>query len=103
MEEPVRLHIALRAGGLTCTPTVLHAKRNQTILFTPEKFPFLIQIKGISPLDAAEIWSDGEAPAVARVRDDADLGVYSFACAICDPQTGRIFLDAGCPSIIIDR
>jgi hypothetical protein len=101
MGDTVHLYIDRATGDLTCRPTVLHAARNQSINFISEKLPFSIMSKGISPLDTAEIWSDGKASALATVREDANPGEYLFACAVYDPESGRIYLDAGCPSIII--
>jgi hypothetical protein len=100
-----RLHKMLQVivdvadGDLTCTPAVLHAHAGDAIGFHANGKPFAIQSKGVSPLTAAEIRSPG-AVANLNVRPDATSGAYSFACAVY--ADGQIYIDASCPSIIID-
>ena len=99
MGATVKLQIVPETGDLTCIPTVLHARPGQPIQFESDGLPFSILSNGLSPLNRVDIRSAGK-PEDVSARVDAQPGVYSFACAVfCN---GRIYMDAGCPSIIID-
>jgi plastocyanin len=96
----VTFQIDQKTGDLTCIPTVLHTSPGDVITFeTKESHPFTVVSRGISPLEAAEIRSDGK-PTSIKVSH-VPMGVYPLACAVCDLGKREIYIDAGCPSIII--
>jgi len=103
--------LGIKNGNLTCDPAVLHAGRNEAITFESQNGePFSIQAKGISPLDKADLRSRNasvtrkanivSAKVKVNVRERAEPGVYSFACAVYSDE--QIYMDASCPSIIIE-
>jgi len=106
-------------GDLSCIPTVVHAKENDTIIFFANNRPFTVMCKGLSPLEKVDIRNsrnqnipdelkkvlpDYSSPkfAVAKVQSTAPNGVYPFACAVYDASSDQVYLDAGCPIIIKD-
>ncbi len=98
---------------LTLTPTVLHVTAQDTVVFH-SAYPFTVLAKGISPLRSSEFRGRNISPTDARrykippkskfakdgVVRGAAPGAYAFACAVYDD--GQIYMDAGCPPIIID-
>jgi hypothetical protein len=120
----VNIKIGPGHKNLTCEPIVLHAKKLDSIIFYSNDGPFTFIAKGVSPLDKVDIRSqEVRVPqklnrnlptnrrmpttakvqiAMANISGNAINGVYSFACAIYDPKTKEIYVDAGCPSFIID-
>jgi hypothetical protein len=90
------IHIALEGNELVYHPPLLHAGKGSSIEWICDA-PFVIQFKGISPLERSEFRSgDTRIP----VRPDAAPGPYEYAVAVY--AEGRVYLDASCPAIIID-
>jgi hypothetical protein len=105
MLREVRVTVDPRSGDITYHPAVLHGRQVDAIRWTCESGPFAIQFAERTPFASADDRSDperGERGWVIekKVRGDASPGGYRYVCAVC--AEGRVFVDAGCPVIIID-
>jgi len=103
MAKEVHIVVDPSSGDISYKPAVLHGRRRDAIRWTCESGPFAIQFAGQTPLASADGRSDpgrGEWVVEKEVREDASPGGYRYVCAVY--ADGRVFIDAGCPVIIID-
>ena len=100
----VNIGVNLATGAITYSEPVKHAKKKQTIEWASED-PFAIQFTGDTPVRFQRRRSrHGRASSQHKVtgvvKDNAEPGVYQYACAVF--ANGTVYLDARCPVIIID-
>ncbi len=105
MLREVRITVDPLSGDITYRPAVLHGRRVDVVRWTCESGSFAIQFAGLTPFESADDRSGGDKVArewviEKQVRDNASPGVYRYVFAVC--ADGRVFVDAGCPVIIID-
>ena len=92
-------------GGMHITyrPAVLHALPGDRIKWQCNDGPFVIEFKGQTPVGKVYIHSHPSHetdPADAVIPDHPRPGHYHYAVVV---QTeGRLYIDAGCPEIIIE-
>ncbi len=101
---PKSVEILVVNGQMTYHPALIHALREDTITWTCHNGPFAIQFPGMSPLQGADFQSDNPSnPSLeVAVRANAQSATYSYACAVFDNATQKVYMDAACPAIIID-
>ena len=102
-KEPRQVHIGVEAGEIKYSAGLLHANPGDTIRWSSKQGPFAIEFAGISPVSFGGRRSqsgDRGHQLVGVVRKLAQPGVYRYACALS--VNDEIYLDAGCPEIIID-
>ncbi len=98
MRQSIRIFVDTERGGnITYEPAVCHVERGDTLLWRANG-NVAIQFKGESPIGRFRP-GDGACELAAKVRDDAPPGVYHYAVAVA--VENKLFLDAGCPTIII--
>ena len=91
-------------GDFHYQPSVKHVRLGQTVTWTCNQGPFSISFKDRTPFgrtnlhatqpEGAEAWYVTSAPA----KTD-DFGHFHYAVAVF--VHGKVFLDAGCPDIIV--
>jgi hypothetical protein len=93
--------ITINRGRLKVTPYRRNALKKDTVVWSCNKGPFIIQFLTQTPFAAKTMISGGSPhKKSARVREKAKRGAYKYAVAVY--ANGRIYLDANCPAIIID-
>jgi hypothetical protein len=106
MKESVRSHLIEiyvdpRTGNFTYKPAVYHAKAGKE---TPVSWyangDWAVQFTSGTPLETLGIRGHAEKVVDTKVRSDAPRGVYHYAVAVTIDHD--VFLDAGCPTIVID-
>ncbi len=99
--KPPIVDISIKDGAVVCDPPRCRARRNDVIVWRCEAGHFAIEFFDGTPLDTVDAHSDARHQAHRTVRADAAPDIYRYACAVC--VDGRVYLDACCPSIIIDH
>ena len=80
----------------------LPLNRLDTVRWSCSRGPFAIQFDTVSPLPLAALQAT-ESTEQQSVWPEAQPGTYSYACSVYDRRTERVYLDAACPAIIIQR
>ena len=89
------------AAHLVYTPAVLRARPTDIVQWTCGNGPFVIQFLRNTPLKKVHIHSSGSrGTEPIFVPQDAPAGRYPYAVAVSAGET--VYIDAGCPEIIID-
>lgn len=97
MRQPIRISVdAERTGNITYEPAVCHLTQGDTIVWHANG-NLAIQFQGQSPIGKIRLQEPHEL--VAKLRADAPPGAYHYAVAVA--VGSKVFLDAGCPTIII--
>ena len=93
------INIVVRSNGdFEYFPGLCHARRGEPITWRANG-PWSIQFNGETPLDSVSVHGPADKAVESRVRSDAARGTYHDAGAVL--HEGQIYLDAGCPTIII--
>ncbi len=89
------------AAHLVYTPSVLRARPSDSVQWTCENGPFVIQFLRSTPLGKVHVHSNGSrGTGPIWVPEDAPKGRHPYAVAV---STGEaVYIDAGGPEIIID-
>lgn len=92
-------------GGMHITyrPAVLHARRGDSIKWQCIDGQFVIEFKGQTPVGKVRIQSDPNheiKTAGAAISADARPGHYDYAMVVHTDT--RLYMDVGCPEIIIE-
>jgi len=99
--KEVKIAVLNEAGDISYHPAVLHVCRRDVIRWTCESGPFTISFQEGSPLEEGrQLRSAAETQLLGTVSDKAERGVHYYSVAAS--FRGKIYLDAGCPEIIID-
>jgi plastocyanin len=99
---PKTVEILVEGGRMTYSPSFIRAFSGDQITWICNRGPFAIQFLGISPFP----YTDYQGSPTQSVRDTIAVqqtGTYSYACAVYDPETQEVYMDATCPAIIIQR
>ncbi len=80
----------------------LPLNRVDTVKWSCSNGPFAIQFDAVSPLPLVALQAT-ESTKPQSVWPQAQPGTYSYACSVYDRGTDRVYLDAACPAIIIQR
>jgi hypothetical protein len=98
-KQVIEIGVDPETGLITCTPRLLHVHRGEFVGWkTPG--PLAIQCLETTPFGRAEYqWPAGVYEEM--VRENAPPGASRFACAMV--YNGRIYLDARCPTFVIDQ
>jgi len=97
-DHPIEISVDPGTGNFTYNPAVYHTRPTAPIAWLANG-TFAIQFTGGTPLDKAGIRGPGREVVHSKIRSDA-RGIYHYAVAV--EIDGKIFLDAGCPTIVID-
>jgi plastocyanin len=87
-------------ADLIYEPAVLHAHPGDSIRWTCANGPFVIQFLRSIPLGKVHIHSKGNEIAPIPVTPGAPKGRHAYAVAVCSGDI--VYIDAGCPEIIIE-
>ena len=92
-------------GDIHYSRSVMHAQKGEEIEWISSNGPFAVQFTGVSPLNQVgrrAVRNEARGLWVVRgeVRTEAAPAAYPYVCAVY--TDGRVFVDAGCPEIIID-
>ena len=97
----VRIAILNDAGDISYNPAVIHVCQNDVIRWICESGPFTIFFRERSPLEEGhQLRSTNENQIEGTVKDNAERGVHYYAFAAT--FRGKIYLDTGCPEVVID-
>ena len=97
----IEIYVDQRTGNFTYTPAVFHAKaEKETPVSWCANGDFAVQFTGGTPLNTLGVRGHAEKVVDTHVRSDAPRGAYHYAVAVAIGHD--IFLDAGCPTIVID-
>ncbi len=88
------------AAHLIYEPSVLRAHLGDSIRWMCESGPFVIQFLRSTPLGRVHIHSSGNEIAPIPVPPGAPKGRHPYAVAVY--SEGAVYIDAGCPEIIIE-
>ena len=100
----IRIAVDPDTGNITYVPSVTHVRRGDSISWRANGH-FAIMFRDGTPADHVGIQSGPEQDSAPLVlRKDAPLGHYHYQVAVAVETPGglRVFLDAGCPDIIVD-
>src|SRR5216684_3855014 len=104
MNYPVKIVVLNSAGDMAYSVSVLHVARGDSITWSCETGPITISFRDPSPLDEGRQIRSLPGPvhtAVGTVSLRATSGVHYYAVAAS--MDGKVFLDPGCPEIIVDN
>jgi hypothetical protein len=100
-EYMIKIYVDKATRNFTYKPAVYHAKaEDQTPVLWCANGDFAVQFVSGTPLETVGIRGHAEKVLETKVRKDAPKGVYHYAVAVAIGHD--IFLDAGCPTIVID-
>ncbi len=95
----IRIEVDAETGDFTYIPSVCHVSPNGRISWVANG-DWAVMFTDRTPLNTAEIRGRaGKLSPPARVSRDAAKGPYHYAVAVA--VGNRVFLDAGCPTIVI--
>ena len=95
----IEIKVDSETGDFTYTRSVCHASPSDPISWVANG-DWAVMFTGQTPLNTAEIRGRaGRVSPPARVSREAAKGLYHYAVAVAVGT--RVFLDAGCPTIVI--
>ena len=97
--KPIEIFVDPSTKNFTYTPAVYHTRPSAPIAWRTNG-TFLVQFTSLTPLETVGIGGAAEKVVDTLVRRDAPRGVYHYSVAVAIGHD--IFLDAGCPTIVID-
>ncbi len=97
--KEVKIMVLNEAGDISYNPAVLHVSRKETIKWTCESGPFTISFAD-APLEEGHQLRATEHHVLGTVSGNAAPGVHCYAVAAS--FHGKIYLDAGCPQIVVN-
>lgn len=91
-------------GDFTYSPSVKHVEPGQVLIWESAQGPFSISFKEGTPFGQLNFHSvkgeEGWLIITGEVRKGGGPGHFHYAVAIY--TEGRVFMDAGCPEIIVN-
>jgi len=94
----IRIEVDAETGDFTYIPSVCHVSPNGRISWVANG-DWAVVFTGKTPLNTAEIHGRAGKVSPFRVSRGAAEGIYHYAVAVA--LGNRVFLDAGCPTIVI--
>lgn len=89
-------------GDFTYAPSVKHVQAGQMVIWVSTQGPFTISFKDGTPFGQLNFHSvRGEEGWFVTTRE-AGKGSGHFHYAVAIVAEGRVFMDAGCPEIIVN-
>jgi plastocyanin len=100
----VKIAVLNDLGDMSYSTSVLHVSAGDTITWKCEHGPIAITFGDRSPLvEGYQVRSPNSGPFIAagtvKPRDQVTPGVYYYRVGA--QKNGRIYLDAGCPQIVV--
>ena len=101
----IQIEVDPESGHFTYGPSVLRARRGDAISWRCVSGNFVVMFRDLTPLERFSLHGvKNKETETLRVELDAQRGHYHYQVAVAVETPGgiRVFLDGGCPDIIVD-
>jgi plastocyanin len=101
MDHTIQIEVFDGRGSMTYTPSMLRVAPDDTVTWCCPSGHFAIMFKDGSPFtEGMDAFSSRETPSSPKRVAKGIKGQFHYAVAIFDGS--RIFMDAGCPMILVN-